>query len=103
MQFQFIYVYLSATLLKFFSTRRFGGFQIIQNLVQSWLGSVPGSRALLMVGFIQHASARFIGLHEAPDGHAYQLFLNNVFPEIVARPTKAQDSQGNSPEVAGFG
>jgi len=56
-----------------------------------------------MVGFIQHASARFIGLHEAPDGHTYQLFLNNVFPEIVARPTKAQDSQGNSPEVAGFG
>ena len=54
--------------------------------------AVPGSRALLMVGFIQHASARFIGLHEAPDGHAYQLFLNNVFPEIVARPTKAQDT-----------
>ncbi len=52
---------------------------------------MPGSRALLMVGFIQHASARFIGLHKAPDGHAFQLFLNNIFPEIVARLTKAQE------------
>lgn len=86
MQFQFIYVYLSATVLKFFLNRRFGGLDV-----------VPGSRALLMVGFIQHASARFIGLHEAPDGHAYQLFLNNVFPEIVARPTKSARFSGELP------
>ena len=56
-----------------------------------------------MVGFIQHASARFIGLHKAPDGHAYQLFLNNIFPEIVARLTKAQEIHGNSPQSAELG
>ena len=63
-------------------------FQFICLSQCNFTQAVPGSRALLMVGFIQHASARFIGLHEAPDGHAYQLFLNNVFPEIVARPTR---------------
>ena len=37
-----------------------------------------------MVGFIQHASARFIGLQHAPDGHEYELYLNHVFPLMVS-------------------
>ncbi|CAL1156249.1 unnamed protein product [Cladocopium goreaui] len=43
-----------------------------------------GNRAVLMVGFIQHASARFIGLQHAPDGHEYELYLNHVFPLMVS-------------------
>lgn len=43
-----------------------------------------GSRALLLVGFIQHASARFVSLNQPVDGQSYQLFLNILFPSTVS-------------------
>jgi len=43
-----------------------------------------GNRALLMVGFIQHASARFVQLQQPPDGREYELYLNSLFPLVVS-------------------
>mmetsp|Transcript_45537 Transcript_45537/g.106465 ORF Transcript_45537/g.106465 Transcript_45537/m.106465 type:complete len:902 (-) Transcript_45537:45-2750(-) len=43
-----------------------------------------GSRALLLVGFIQHASARFVALEKPADGKLYQLYLNILFPSMVS-------------------
>ncbi|CAE7172227.1 ANK1, partial [Symbiodinium pilosum] len=43
-----------------------------------------GNRALLLVGFIQHASARFVNLSQSADGQSYQVFLNVLFPSMVS-------------------
>ena len=37
-----------------------------------------------MVGFIQHASARFVQLQQPPDGREYELYLNSLFPLVAS-------------------